>query len=103
MKRTVMELAQWLQADGQLMEDVMVTGVSIDSRTTKKGDLFIPFRGEHVNGHDYVERALAKGAAASLWLKDEPNPPANVPLIFVDDSEEALQQMARAYRDQITC
>ena len=48
------------------MDDVTVTGVSIDSRTVKAGDLFIPFRGEQVNGHRYVEGAIEKGAAASL-------------------------------------
>ena len=75
MKRKLTEIAGWLQAEGQQMDDVTVTGVSIDSRTVKAGDLFIPFRGEQVNGHHYVETAIEKGAAASLWMKDEPNPP----------------------------
>lgn len=100
MKKTVQQLATWLNIDDQAFGDVLVTGVSIDTRTIEQGDLFIPFRGEQVNGHRFVEQAIAKGAAASLWLKDEPNPPADVPLIFVDDAEEALQQMARAYRNE---
>ncbi|MCG7336780.1 UDP-N-acetylmuramoyl-tripeptide--D-alanyl-D-alanine ligase [Sporosarcina sp. ACRSM] len=103
MKRKLTKIAGWLQAKGQRMEDVTVTGVSIDSRTVKDGDLFIPFRGEQVNGHQYVERAIANGAVASLWLADEPNPPADVPLLFVEDSELALQSMARAYRDELQC
>ncbi|KXH80942.1 UDP-N-acetylmuramoyl-tripeptide--D-alanyl-D-alanine ligase [Sporosarcina sp. HYO08] len=103
MKRTLTEIAGWLTTDGQCLDGVSVSGVSIDSRTVKKGDLFVPFRGEHVNGHQYVEKAIEQGAAAALWLKDEPNPPANVPLVFVDDSERALQEMARTYRDQLTC
>ena len=85
------------------MADVMITGVSIDSRTVKAGDLFVPFRGEQVNGHKYVEQAIAQGAAAALWMKDEPNPPSGLPLIFVEDSEVALQEMARAYRDELQC
>lgn len=79
-------------------EDVLVTGISIDTRTIQKGDLFVPFRGEQTNGHKFVEQAFAKGAGASLWMKDEPNPPVGVPLLFVEDSEQALQQMAKAYR-----
>lgn len=98
MKKTVQQLAAWLNIEDQSFGDVVVTGVSIDTRTIEKGDLFIPFRGEQVNGHRFVQKAFEQGAAASLWLKDEPNPPADVPLIFVDDAEEALQQMARAYR-----
>ncbi|OCS94412.1 UDP-N-acetylmuramoyl-tripeptide--D-alanyl-D-alanine ligase [Caryophanon latum] len=98
MKKTVQQLAAWLNIENQSFGDVVVTGVSIDTRTIEQGDLFIPFRGEQTNGHRFVEKAFEQGAVASLWLKDEPNPPANVPLIFVDDAEEALQQMARAYR-----
>lgn len=98
MKKTVAQLAAWLNIENQAFGDVVVTGISIDTRTIEQGDLFIPFRGEAVNGHRFVEKAIESGAAAALWMKDEPNPPANVPLIFVDDSELALQQMAAAYR-----
>ena len=34
-------------------------------------------------------------------MKDEPNPPEDIPLIFVDDPEMALQEMARAYREEL--
>lgn len=103
MKRLLTNLAGWLQTEGQLMDDVLVSGVSIDTRTLKKGDLFIPFRGEQVNGHRFVQQAIEKGAAASLWMKDEPDAPADIPLLFVDDPELALQQLARAYREELTC
>ena len=83
------------------MEDVIVSGASIDSRTMQNGDLFIPFRGEQVNGHNYVESAIEQGAVASFWMKDEPNPPKDIPLIFVEDPEIALQEMARAYRETL--
>jgi len=102
-KEQLQTIAKWLQVDGQHIEDVQITGVSIDSRTVQKGDLFIPFRGEQVNGHRFVESAIEQGAAASLWLKDEPNPPTDLPLLFVEDSEVALQEMARAYRDELSC
>lgn len=97
MKKTINDIAAWLGVP-QTFEDTVVTGISINTRTLVPGDLFIPFRGEQANGHKYVAQAFEQGAAAALWQKDEPNPPQHVPLIFVDDSEEALQQMARAYR-----
>lgn len=100
MKRTIKEIANWLSIDSKDFIDTVVTGVSIDTRTISQGDLFIPFRGESVNGHKFVEQAFEKGAAASLWLKDEPNPPKDKPILFVNDAEVALQQMARAYRNQ---
>lgn len=103
MKQQLTTIADWIQANGQQMEGVLIQGISIDSRSIKDGDLFIPFRGEQVNGHKFVERAIEKGAAASLWMKDEPNPPSNIPLIFVDNPEIALQEMARVYRRTLNC
>lgn len=100
MKKTLAQLAAWLKIREQNNEDTVVTGISIDTRTIKPGDLFVPFRGEAVNGHRFVKQAFEKGAAASLWLKDEPNPPQGRPLIFVEDAEAALQQMAIAYRSE---
>src|SRR5690554_2701671 len=101
MRKTVKEIAKWLNVETNGFDDVVVTGVTIDSRMVKEGDLFIPFRGESTNGHRYVEDAFKKGAVCSLWLKDEPNPPKGQHILFVDDSEQALQQMARKYREEL--
>jgi len=97
-KKTLKQLAAWLNEEVLAFGDTMVSGISIDTRTIRQGDLFVPFRGEQANGHKFVLQAFEKGAGASLWQKDEPNPPKDVPLLFVDDPEQALQQMARAYR-----
>ena len=98
MKRTVKQLADWLQVTTYQQPTVEVTGVTIDTRTVKEGDLFVPFRGERSNGHDYVQQAMDAGASAVLWQADEPNPPAHIPLIIVQDTEVALQELARQYR-----
>ncbi|WP_172370713.1 UDP-N-acetylmuramoyl-tripeptide--D-alanyl-D-alanine ligase [Sporosarcina jiandibaonis] len=103
MKQPLTTIASWLKEDGQHLERITIKGVSIDSRTVGKDYLFIPFRGEQVNGHRYVKNAIEKGAAAALWMKDEPNPPKDIPLIFVDDPELALQKMARTYRELLDC
>lgn len=100
MKRTIKEIADWLNIECAGYPDTIVKGVSIDTRTISEGDLFIPFRGESVNGHKFVDQAFEKGASATLWLKDEPNPPSDKPVLFVDDAELALQEMARAYRGE---
>ncbi|WP_107925460.1 UDP-N-acetylmuramoyl-tripeptide--D-alanyl-D-alanine ligase [Lysinibacillus parviboronicapiens] len=100
MKKTLKQLAAWLNEEVPAFGDTLVSGISIDTRTIQQGDLFVPFRGEQANGHKFVLQAFEKGAGASLWQKDEPNPPAGVPLLFVDDPEKALQHMARAYRSE---
>ncbi|MBQ0140681.1 MAG: UDP-N-acetylmuramoyl-tripeptide--D-alanyl-D-alanine ligase [Kurthia sp.] len=98
MKKTVQQVAQWLGDTNTFDANLVVTGISINTRTLQPGDLFIPFKGESVNGHKYVKQAFEAGAVATLWQKDEPNMPTDVPVILVDDAEEALQTMAKAYR-----
>ncbi|ULL13965.1 UDP-N-acetylmuramoyl-tripeptide--D-alanyl-D-alanine ligase [Paenibacillus sp. H1-7] len=81
-------------------DELEIRGVTIDSRNVTKGNLFVPIV-RQLNGHDYVQEAIAGGAVASLWQTSHPNPPQDVPLIFVEDSLEALQQLAAAYRREL--
>ncbi|WP_088006161.1 UDP-N-acetylmuramoyl-tripeptide--D-alanyl-D-alanine ligase [Indiicoccus explosivorum] len=100
MDRTIQQVADWLGISTE-WRDIRIKGVSINTRTLKPGELFIPFRGENVNGHRFVRQAIELGASAALWQRDEPDPPPGLPLLIVDDAEEALQQMARAYRAEL--
>ncbi|WP_285769483.1 UDP-N-acetylmuramoyl-tripeptide--D-alanyl-D-alanine ligase [Peribacillus sp. SI8-4] len=102
-KRTlkqVQEMAAGLN-DITSFQSMGIQGVTIDSRTVTEGCLFIPLKGGQVDGHQYVKQALADGAAASFWQKDVPNPPTDLPLIFVENTEKALQELARSYRTQL--
>lgn len=101
MKKTLQQIAAWLGADAGEFGDTLVTGASLNTRTLQPGELFIPFRGEQVNGHQFVEQAFEKGASATLWLKDEPNPPKDRPVLFVDDAAKALQSLAASYREEL--
>ncbi|MFD2444122.1 UDP-N-acetylmuramoyl-tripeptide--D-alanyl-D-alanine ligase [Bacillus sp. CGMCC 1.16607] len=73
----------------------------MDSRTVKNGNLYIPIV-RIKDGHDYVIEAIKKGATASLWEKDHPNPPEGISLIFVDNTLSALQTLASSYRNQLS-
>ncbi len=101
LKKTLVEVASWLGLSQELSGNPLITGVSINTRTLQPGDLFIPFRGEKVNGHRFVQDAFDKGASAALWMKDEPNPPSGLPLLYVEDPGSALQQMASSYREEL--
>ncbi|WP_421382841.1 UDP-N-acetylmuramoyl-tripeptide--D-alanyl-D-alanine ligase [Bacillus salacetis] len=102
-KKSLGELAQMINVENDLsaFQDVTIQGVSIDSRKIEKGNLFIPFKGEKVDGHKFVEGAIKSGAAASLWEKDVPNPPEGLPIIIVEDSLQALQNLSTAYRHEL--
>lgn len=79
-----------------------ITGVSINSLSLEKGNLFVPLKGGKRDGHEFVEQAIKRGAGASLWQKDVPNPPTELPIIIVDDTLDALQQLAKSYRDELS-
>lgn len=50
-------------------EDITITGIAIDSRQVKAGDLFCAYRGAQDDGHHYIEQAIANGAVA-IALED---------------------------------
>lgn len=66
MKLTLGQVADWIHAEGDFPGDVETVGYSIDSRTVAAGELFFAVRGERLDGHDYVETALANGAVAAV-------------------------------------
>lgn len=82
-------------------DNTLINGISIDSRTAKKGNLYIPIV-RIKNGHHYVSDAINNGAVACIWEKGEPDPPNNIPVIFVEDTLIALQELAKNYRNQLS-
>lgn len=101
-KRTLAEIAAMV--DGQIhdsMKEVVVAGVTTDTRKITKANLFVPLQGEKSNGHDHVQQAFEQGASASFWEHNQPNPPEGAALVFVDDSLKALQQLAKAYLNEL--
>jgi len=69
---TIREISQ--ATAGELVAgnpDEEIAGVSIDSRTIKKGDIFICIRGERFDGHDFIPQAIKNGAAAICFCRDK--------------------------------
>lgn len=90
--------------NGQLIagdEQLVIEGVSFDTRSLKKNDLFIPLTAER-NGHDFIGSAIEKGAAASLWSDEVESAPKNFPVIKVDDTEKAFQALAQYHLNKIS-
>jgi UDP-N-acetylmuramoyl-tripeptide--D-alanyl-D-alanine ligase len=75
-----------------------VTGVAVDSRRVRAGDLFVAIRGARTDGHDYLEEAFRRGAAAALVSRTPPGRPEQVPLLLVSDPVDALQKLAALVR-----
>ena len=89
------EICEALDIKNIFREKLSFNRISIDSRTVKKGDLFIPIRGSKLNGHDFIEQAFEKGASASIVEKDEHKRFLRQKrLIVVKNSNQTLKQLA---------
>jgi UDP-N-acetylmuramoyl-tripeptide--D-alanyl-D-alanine ligase len=83
--------------------NVGYAGVSTDTRTIGPGELFVALAGERFDGHDYVEAAIARGAAAAMvasaWAKGRN---FDFPALVVTDPRRALGRLAYHWRSGFT-
>ena len=83
---------------GKLFEkDWLVSGISIDSRTIKKNELFIALKAKR-DGNDFIVSAIENGAKAAIINKIPKDLPKNFPFILVNNSVEALYSIAKYSR-----
>ncbi len=78
---------------------IPITSVEIDSRRVTPGSLFVALPGARVDGHDFVEEALAAGAAAVVVRRDAGT--TATPRIEVDDTIVALRDLAALRRREL--
>ncbi len=78
--------------------DWQATGVSIDSRSLARGDLFVALAGPSFDGHDFVGAAFEAGAAAAMVHRDPTALPKEAALLRVEDTLEGLTAMGHAAR-----
>jgi UDP-N-acetylmuramoyl-tripeptide--D-alanyl-D-alanine ligase len=82
---------------GIASHDFQASGVEMDSRDVKSGDVFIALQGEAMDGHKFLPQAFEKGAVAAIVDR-----PVDYPHVLVKDTTEALHALARAARDRAT-
>jgi UDP-N-acetylmuramoyl-tripeptide--D-alanyl-D-alanine ligase len=81
--------------------DILVSCINTDSRTIESGQAFLALKGDNFNGHDFIDMAIEKGAAA--LIVDQPvsvNSSRNIPLFLVQNTLETYQQLAHWWRNQ---
>lgn len=84
-----------------------IGGAVTDSRQIEEGYLFIPMKGERVDGHKFIRAVFAKGAAAvlsekNLEAEDFPSDNGGYPYILVSSTKQALKDIAEFYREQLS-
>jgi len=92
-------IAEFIAATGDFDPKAIAEGYSIDSRTVRPGELFFAVRGERLDGHDFIDQALARGAVAAVVRRDHlARYPIRAQLVAVEDTLVALQTLATAVR-----
>ncbi|MBA3813783.1 MAG: UDP-N-acetylmuramoyl-tripeptide--D-alanyl-D-alanine ligase [Alphaproteobacteria bacterium] len=84
--------------EGTSSESWTCSGISIDSRSMEKGDLFVALTGENGDGHAFLQNAANKGARAALISQNIESPP--LPTIRVPDTLKALEKLGIAARER---
>lgn len=77
------------------LPEIIITGISLDSRTIQAGQLYVAIQGGKVDGHNYIPQAVEKGAVAVLGSRDDVECP--VPYIQVDETRLAMAHLAAAF------
>ena len=79
---TFSELIKGIKTSAIIGEaNVNITGVEIDSRKVKEGNLFVAIKGTQVDGHQYIPKAIEQGAAAIL-CEEAPQQPQTSPTLW---------------------
>jgi UDP-N-acetylmuramoyl-tripeptide--D-alanyl-D-alanine ligase len=79
-------------------------GVSIDSRTIHRGQIFIAIKGDTNDGHDHIEEAVARGCTGIIVNRDYPRAidySGRVAVVTVDDTYTAMACLAGAYHRRV--
>ena len=89
---------------GKLSNENHHVEIMTDSRERVDNGLFIPIIGERFDAHQFIEQAIENGAVAALWDRKKEIPstiPESFVFFFVDDTVQALQQLAKKYRQDV--
>ncbi len=99
MKLPLLRIAEFTSASGEFDHTAIAQAYSIDSRTIQPGELFFAVKGERMDGHDFVQQALEKGAVAAVVRKDElARYAVKTRLLAVADTLVSLQTLGAAVR-----
>ena len=105
-EKTLGEIAHMIggEISDENFADTKIKGISTDSRTIDPGELYIPLVGEVFDGRIFIKECEDKGAKA--FLVDNPekiNKTVKIPYVKVSDTKKALQDLATAYMEELSC
>ncbi|MCS7064128.1 MAG: UDP-N-acetylmuramoyl-tripeptide--D-alanyl-D-alanine ligase [Methylacidiphilales bacterium] len=103
MQLALTTLLSWTQ--GRLIQgdaDTPIQRIHTDTRSLQPGDLFLALQGDRFDGHDFIQQAIDKHAAALCLSRPPSQPvPPHLPILLVNDTLKALQSIAAHYRNSL--
>ncbi|AWW73998.1 UDP-N-acetylmuramoylalanyl-D-glutamyl-2, 6-diaminopimelate--D-alanyl-D-alanine ligase [Erythrobacter sp. KY5] len=99
--RDALPLALWdaegiaAATGGKASHAFQASGVEMDSRDVRPGDVFVALKGDAMDGHKFIAAAFAKGAVAAITDR-----PVDFPHVLVNDTTKALHDLAHAARER---
>jgi UDP-N-acetylmuramoyl-tripeptide--D-alanyl-D-alanine ligase len=100
--RKKIKIADIIEATGGTLlsgsRNVAFSGVCIDSRKIRKGEVFFAIKGTRFDGHDYIVDAIERGATGVVLSKKVGDIKNTISVVLVDDTLASLQNIARYFR-----
>ena len=97
MKKSLNSIINNIGLENQdILYDVDITGVSMNSKSIDEGNIFVAIKGLSSDGHDFIDQAINSGASAIVTNGCDLGP-LSVPQIEVDDTRKALSAIAAEY------
>lgn len=93
------DIAVYLGIEPDSVPDINVKNLHYDSRTVQPEDVFIALVGTNTDGHNYIEHAIANGAAAVIAEYAPPSVAAHTPVLVVDDTRKVISLLAELVHD----
>ena len=94
--KSLLQILKPLGVDESQVPNILINGLSANSKTTNKGDLFIAIQGKNKNGQDYIPDAINSGAAAVI-TNNSYTKNAEVPIFKVKNCKKALSMVASEF------
>ncbi|MCX8093387.1 MAG: UDP-N-acetylmuramoyl-tripeptide--D-alanyl-D-alanine ligase [Candidatus Goldbacteria bacterium] len=96
MNLTLKEVYKVFNKKFELQRDEYISGISVDTRTMKRGNVFFAIKGENTDGHNYIREAFDKGAILVVAEKYQ-----DKKIINVKDTRQALLKLAHYYLEKM--
>ncbi|MFG6497449.1 UDP-N-acetylmuramoyl-tripeptide--D-alanyl-D-alanine ligase [Fictibacillus sp. UD] len=104
MKLDIKELITLADRSTGKKDNLLLDGVSKDTRQKSANSLYLPIAGERFDGHDFLLDAIQQGCTATIWQEGKELPaglPEDFPVLYTKDTVEFLQRISKFYLKKI--